>query len=191
MANGMSVSCCAVDDQEGPVIALDLLDGGKAVPHDPPHGQPWECALSHLHGGRKGALEDQGTERHLRGELERDGSTERLPEEHHVVWGDALIYGQPAVRCPGVAIHTRLIGVPSTPSIPAIVEHEHGHVEQPLPRRMRSTRWVILPALPWNIRKTQRGCSTGQYHPWSRTPSCVVNATSSHWIPTGCQSPLG
>ena len=46
-----------------------------------------------------------------------------------------LVDGQPAVRSPCVAIHARLIGVPGTPSIPTIVEHEHRHGEGPLPRQ--------------------------------------------------------
>ena len=58
------------------MIASDLLNRGKAVPHDPPHGQPRECALPDLYSGRKRAFEDQGTGWHLRSELEGDGRAE-------------------------------------------------------------------------------------------------------------------
>src|SRR5947209_4233342 len=92
--------------------------------NDPSHGQPRERALPHLHGGRKGAFEDQGTEWHFRGELERHRGAKRLPKKHHIVWSDALVCGQPVVRCSCVAIHTRLIGLPGAPSVPAIVEHK-------------------------------------------------------------------
>src|SRR5262249_20952721 len=69
-----------MDDQEWPVILPDLLNGGKAIAHDPPHREPGERLLANVYGGCKRAFEEQRAGRHFERELEHDSGTQRLAE---------------------------------------------------------------------------------------------------------------